>query len=472
VPGILTRIAETAGAGPTIATEQVVAGGATLYQHWHDGIAGARIAEKSWTHVVLQGQSFEPTGTDNEYFLSYAERFGRLATEAGARATWFVTWARSPAYFPSSQRAGRMQDELTSAYAEAARSVPTSLLACVGEAFRAVVARAPEIALHDPDQSHASLAGAYLAAATFYVSITGAPVPASSALPPGLDPAAAAKLREAAKVGSGCANVRVPADVTLYGEGFHLDDLGQPAKPGDFGTSATPVVRNLYLWNTGFAGAGLSAAPLAPPFAWTSGAYPGGAGVDPVNGLPFCDPVLAAGKRCALSVRYDGSANATSALTLLLAGAYQSEIVEPLRARTTDRAHLNVRMADPRTTTFVTVGVSSPFHAVVSNVGVRPASSIQESVGPAAPFAWSGAGVYPGGSGLVDVEGTTLDHCTSVLAAGSRCVLTFQVTAPAASKFYELPLELTFESSSAPAAPVVSDVTRTTLRVRSRMPPP
>ena len=163
-----------------------------------------------------------------------------------------------------------------------------------------------------------------------------------------------------------------------------------------------------------------------------------------MNGLRFCDPVLAAGKRCALWCRYDGSANATSALTLLLAGAYQSEIVEPLRARTTDRAHLNVRMADPRTTTFVTVGVSSPFHAVVSNVGVRRASSIQESVGPAAPFAWSGAGVYPGGAVSWTSRGPRSITCTSVLPPGHRCVLTFQVTAPAASKFYDLPLELTF----------------------------
>lgn len=162
VPGILTRIAATATTGPTIAIDQVLLGGATLQNHWDAGIAQARIAQGHWTHVIVQGQSTEPTSSDNTSFMSNAKKFGDLATSAGARATWFVTWARGKEEFDptvAETSATRMQDELTFAYAESMRQVPGSLLACVGEAFRTTLRDHPEIVLHQGDHSHAGMAG-------------------------------------------------------------------------------------------------------------------------------------------------------------------------------------------------------------------------------------------------------------------------------------------------------------------------
>src|ERR1700689_5217578 len=55
LPGMLSSIAATAGTGPTITTDEVVQGGASLEDLWDAG-AQTKIQERSWTHVVLQGQ--------------------------------------------------------------------------------------------------------------------------------------------------------------------------------------------------------------------------------------------------------------------------------------------------------------------------------------------------------------------------------------------------------------------------------
>src|SRR5262245_25045985 len=90
VPGILTRIAATAGMGPAIVTDSVVQAGATLRDHLGGGIAARRIAERTWTHVVLQDQSLEPAIFPSG-FLSAAKELGDQVAAAGARSVWFVT---------------------------------------------------------------------------------------------------------------------------------------------------------------------------------------------------------------------------------------------------------------------------------------------------------------------------------------------------------------------------------------------
>lgn len=463
MPGLLSRIAQSANEGPTISTEMAVLGGATLHRHWED-FAGARtrIAEGGWTHVVLQGQSQEPTGSGREGFLTHAKLLGDAVTEVGARPTWFVTFAYGNA-------SRTMQDDLSSAYAEAARSVPGSLLACVGEAFRATAKAHPEIVLRESDQSHPSLDGSYLAASTFYVALTGAPVPAQSEVPSGVDPAVAATLRAAANVGSKCADARSYGDVRVTGDGFHQLPDGTTAGPGDFDTTVTPRTRHLYLWNGGSVGTQLlGTADLAPPFSWASGAYPGGAGVDPIYGRPYCTSVLAPDTSCALAVRYDATSTSTSSLRIQLGDAYDVEAIVPLIGRTTDRAHLTLRRSSAN---IVAVAVDGTFHGLITNTGSRPASAIAITTEPTGVFSWGGSGVFPGGAGAVGVDGTMLPHCTTELAPAERCVLTFALAAPQPFEFFTMPLVLTYASSPSAVAPLVTDSTTASITVRSRSVP-
>ena len=328
MPQMLAGIASTSQTGPTITADHVVVGSTDLEDHWLAGNAQARISQGAFTHVVLQGQSYEPI-SGRAAFLRHAKKLGDFAMNAGARATWFVTWAYGKGAFPPATAdvdVGWMQDSLTVAYADAMRQVPGSLLACVGEAFRTSLRDHPEVPLHVSDDSHPTIQGKYLTAATIYVAIAGMPVPVESAVPDGIDADAAAKLRSAALVGSNCADVR------MLGEVYVRDD--SPVRlylphgyEVDFGTTATTETRRFFLQNSGGTAAGITdAMMLAPPFTWTTGAYPGGAGTDPGSGFPYCSSSVGPNATCVVSVTFTGSASSgvsTGTLRLNLTNAYK-----------------------------------------------------------------------------------------------------------------------------------------------------
>jgi hypothetical protein len=202
LPLVLRRIAATAGVPPLIDTQEVTVGGALLFDHWTTGTAQARIAERGWTHVVLQGQSVEPL-LDPGYFTDYAQRFGDVTVDAGAVPTFYATWARTaggPVYAEawSGGTPDAMQDGLTQAYVTVARRWPGSLVVKVGEAFRLVTHEHPELALLQSDGSHPTLEGTYLAACVFYVVLTGRDVPAQSEAPAGVGTSTVELLRATA----------------------------------------------------------------------------------------------------------------------------------------------------------------------------------------------------------------------------------------------------------------------------------
>ena len=341
LPGMLARIAATAGTPPTITTDEVVQGGASLEDAWDGGVAQAKILERQWTHVVLQGQSVEPlTALGPSTFFSYAQQFSDLIVGAGAQPTLFVTWARAagdPIYGPlpygSFACPAQMQDELTIAYEKVAQLWPQSILACAGEAFQRSLTRFPGIALQQSDLSHPTVAGTYLAASTFYVALTGKPVPPQSEVPAGLSAADAANLRDVAQVGSDCADVKLEGAIATSFPGG--DDGGTPF---DFGTAGFPIATQFELKNTGGAVVGITdGMSLAPPFVWTAGgAYPGG------SGAGFCSTSLAPGSTCTVSVTYTAASSASGALALDFTGAYLPSATCALRGTTTQRALLTV----------------------------------------------------------------------------------------------------------------------------------
>lgn len=447
LPGMLARIAATAGAPPLIDVDSEVVGGATLRDHWDAGAAQQRILERTWTHVVLQDQSVEPI---RAYLDDYDDHLGEdaevddafadLIADGGAQPVWYATWARSAADVDGALAAfgvdsAQMQDMLTASYAKAAARKPGSLLVCVGEAFRRTLAQHPELVLHQADGSHPTLAGTYLAASTFYVALTGHPVPDSSEVPDGLDAADAAKLRAVAMVGTGCADVRVPARVSS-------------GPLGGYWTSGSPVTNYLYLRNLGDQPAGLSAGALPAEFSWPSGAFPGYSDPRIFDGYPPCAASLPPDTYCSFAVTYSGAVTTTGTLTIGLTGAYLTELALVMSGVTTDQPQLRIR-GDPGAMTYsaddwvsyfsARVGETLRFDLIVSNNGGAAAEPIAGLPGVHLPFAWGPRGDpdagYPGGSGSVQIDGVSYPYCGAQLDAGSECALTGSFAPDAGGNF-------------------------------------
>lgn len=414
LPGMLSRLAASVPPGPAIGVDSVVVGGATLEDHWSVGLAPARITDGGFTHVVLQGQSLEADGRGS--FSDFAHRFGALAVDAGVVPVWYATWARSPsdpAAYPSEWlHFDELQDRITQTYAEAAAPFPSSVLVCVGEAFRAVVQQHPEVNLYDPDHSHPSLAGTYLAAATFYVALTGQPVPSTSFTPVGLSTAHVSVLREAATVGTGCSQVKAKAKVRFADQPGFSD--GGPAL--DLGVAGSPVHGTLVLENKSLGTATLSVlAPPLAPFRWTGGTFSGGAA-----DAGFCGSTIPGLSRCTLGVTFDGTSSATQVLKLGTANDYVGRLEHAVRGTSTSRALLVVTdiggCIDPNCATVFRAARGERQAMVLSvvNRGALPTTSL--SVWPLTPpFFWGAedGGTFPG------IDG----GCDQVVPAGGSCAL-------------------------------------------------
>jgi hypothetical protein len=465
LPGMLSQIAATAGVPPTIATSQVVQGGATLEVQWDNGIAQTQIEQGGWTHVVLQGQSLEPLFFyDFPDFYAYGEMFEKLIVDAGARPTLFVTWARAagdssytPQYGGYYFSPDEMQDQLTSSYAYLARQTTNGLLACAGEAFRTAIEQYPGIVLQQSDLSHPTVAGTYLAACTFYVALTGQAVPAQSFVPDGVSAEDAASLRDVALVGANCADVQ-PKGFVLLGDGIEngqrILDLPNPDggpeadPPFDFGTAGSSVTDYFLLTNYGETAAGIEdGMTLRPPFAWAGDSgYPGGSGTitTALGTYSFCSgsvPAATAGGiagNCVVAVSYSGEATGSGVLTLNLTNDYQPGLARGLQGTSTSRALLRISQdpgdfgcSDACGGASVSVGATTSL--IVTNRGGAPTTSLGVGTPLASPFYWGDGdgGAFPGGAGVGSEGGQSYDYCTTqTLGPGQCCLLTVSLSPP------------------------------------------
>jgi hypothetical protein len=191
-----------AGGTPKIQTRRLSTDGMTLRWHWENdarpAIRNGWAAGVPWTHVVLQGYSSEPLNTNGTPanalgdFQFYAGKLAYATKAVKATPVMLETWAYRSCFPELATMWGgtpdKMQDGLLAGYATAA-SANGAWLAKVGEGWRAVRTKHPEISLdqlYAADCKHPKEWGTYLAASVLYVRLTGHPIPAASKIPTGM----------------------------------------------------------------------------------------------------------------------------------------------------------------------------------------------------------------------------------------------------------------------------------------------
>lgn len=141
----------------------VTVGGKPL--SWHGEEAGTiqALRQFEWDHVVLQ-QVTHPFGGYEEV----AEGFAKLQPhirKSGADVTFNMTWKEKNAPDEQQVRVDAAFTRLIETYS--LRAAPVS------KAWTQIRNEHPEIELYNPDESHASPAGSYLAACVFFATFTG-----------------------------------------------------------------------------------------------------------------------------------------------------------------------------------------------------------------------------------------------------------------------------------------------------------
>jgi len=158
-----------------------------------------------WDYVILQEQSVKPAlppeivATD---VYPYAEILCQMIVDYNLSASpiFYMTWGRENGlesycdYYPPFCTYEGMQQRLVESYTEMAEN-NNSLLAPVGLAWQSLRETNPEINLYNPDGSHPSIEGSYLAACVFY-SIIFNDTPNNTFVPFGLNLSTAEIIQE------------------------------------------------------------------------------------------------------------------------------------------------------------------------------------------------------------------------------------------------------------------------------------
>lgn len=195
LPEMLRELA--AARGLTLDVGMATTGGWKLSDHWttQDCDAHRLLRDRKWDVVVLQEQStfgstqvvdgVQRVGADDQ-FQRYAKLWQEEIRRAGMAPAFYLTWARKGA--PDDQAV------LDRAYVSAARAA-NGLVIPVGRAWKGAREHHASIELFQPDGSHPSPAGTYLAACTFFAAlfdsspiglpatVTGAPIDRETSRP-------------------------------------------------------------------------------------------------------------------------------------------------------------------------------------------------------------------------------------------------------------------------------------------------
>jgi hypothetical protein len=144
---------------------------------WRDHAASSEtadaIADGDWDFVVLQEQSMAPADQEIARKVSYpaAEALSRSVIGNGGDVVFFITWGhRSGSPQLGHVTYSSMQIDIANSY-QAFSDAILSEIAPVGMAWWMALAERKDIEMYQPDGSHPSAAGTYLAAAVIAATI-------------------------------------------------------------------------------------------------------------------------------------------------------------------------------------------------------------------------------------------------------------------------------------------------------------
>ncbi|WP_180736094.1 hypothetical protein [Paraburkholderia sp. PGU19] len=161
MPRMLVSLLEASIPDMRVKADVLAFGGASLAAHWNRGEVQKLLAAEKWNAVVLQDQSTRPLRALKS-MQEHVRRFVDEIQTSGAKPYLYMTWARKND--PASQ-ANIVTAFQGLAKATGARVIP------VGLAWAQFRRLRPEIDLYEPDGSHPSVIGSYLAACTHFFSL-------------------------------------------------------------------------------------------------------------------------------------------------------------------------------------------------------------------------------------------------------------------------------------------------------------
>lgn len=204
LPGTLVQLANAMGDQMNV--DSKTNGGYTFQMHSQDPITYQKIHAQVWDYVVIQGQSQEPSfpyQQVNSQSLPYAQQISDSVYSAQpcGQVNYFMTWGRENGdpQWDSINTFHKMNDRLRDAYLRIADSSLASV-SPVASAWRYIRETQPSIQLYAGDGSHPSLAGTYLAASVFYVSLFQKAISPNLSYTAGLDAITAQLLVDAANL--------------------------------------------------------------------------------------------------------------------------------------------------------------------------------------------------------------------------------------------------------------------------------
>ncbi len=182
--------------GDTMTFDSSTPGGYTLNLHSTNITTLTKINSQPWDFVVLQEQSqlpsFDPSQVNTDVF-PYARKLDSLilVNDSCTETFFYMTWGRQNgdasncASYPPVCTYNGMQQRLRDSYVQMAIDNHASV-SPVGVAWKRFRDTYPAISLYQPDESHPSVHGTYLAACVFYSSLFHKSSVGSSFITPGI----------------------------------------------------------------------------------------------------------------------------------------------------------------------------------------------------------------------------------------------------------------------------------------------
>ena len=181
LPGLFSGLSEAGG--KPVRTDASVFGGYSLEDHTKTQATLDKIAQDSWSLVVLQEQSVIPTIHYWRYNSMYpaSRLLDSLIQLQGARTAFYMTWGwknggsqtYGDSWSPDFSDYFEMQESLRVAYEEIADELSSTIVP-VGMAFARARRIDSLVDLWQADYCHATLEGTYLGACVFYAVLHGA----------------------------------------------------------------------------------------------------------------------------------------------------------------------------------------------------------------------------------------------------------------------------------------------------------